>query len=60
VILAISSIVAALITMIYYHHMAYKEFGGVTGDLAGWFLQVCELSVAAAAVVTYRIMEVIT
>jgi adenosylcobinamide-GDP ribazoletransferase len=23
--------------------MAMKEFGGVTGDLAGCFLQICEL-----------------
>ena len=50
---------AALISMLYYHHVAYKEFGGITGDLAGWFLQVCELSSAAAAVLAYRIMEVI-
>ena len=20
-----------------------REFGGITGDLAGWFLQICEL-----------------
>jgi adenosylcobinamide-GDP ribazoletransferase len=55
----VSAAAAALVTMMYYHHMANKEFGGVTGDLAGWFLQVCELVVAAAAAFTYRIMEVI-
>jgi adenosylcobinamide-GDP ribazoletransferase len=38
--------------------MAYREFGGITGDLAGWFLQVCELVIAASAALTYRIMEV--
>ena len=27
----------------YYRYMSYKEFGGITGDLAGFFLQVCEL-----------------
>ncbi|MCD8222218.1 MAG: adenosylcobinamide-GDP ribazoletransferase [Clostridiales bacterium] len=26
-----------------YHRMAVREFGGVTGDLAGFFLQICEL-----------------
>ena len=26
----------------YYRYMAYREFGGVTGDTAGWFLTVCE------------------
>ena len=34
----------------YYRHMAYKNFGGVTGDLAGWFVQVTELVLAAAVV----------
>ena len=34
----------------YYHHMALKKFGGVTGDLAGWFLQVCELCMLAGVV----------
>ena len=55
----ISAAAAALLLMMYYRHMAYREFGGITGDLAGWFLQVCELLIAAAAVFTYRIMEVI-
>ena len=27
----------------YYHHMAMKEFGGTTGDLAGYFLQINEI-----------------
>ena len=50
--------VGALLTLLYYRHMAYKEFGGITGDLAGWFLQVCELVLAASAALTYRLMEV--
>ncbi|MEG2387265.1 MAG: adenosylcobinamide-GDP ribazoletransferase [Clostridia bacterium] len=33
-----------------YRHMALKKFGGTTGDLAGWFLQVCELTCAIFAV----------
>lgn len=32
-----------------FRRMAIKEFGGITGDLAGYFLQVCELAIAAAA-----------
>ena len=32
----------ALLTL-YYHHMALREFGGVTGDLAGWYLCMSEL-----------------
>lgn len=27
----------------YYHHVALKEFGGTTGDIAGFFVQLCEL-----------------
>lgn len=27
----------------YYYRMALREFGGITGDLAGWFLQLSEL-----------------
>ncbi len=31
---------------IYYYQMSKKKFGGITGDLAGWFLQKCELVMA--------------
>ena len=41
---AVALVVAGL-GFLYYRHMAYKNFGGITGDLAGWFLQVCELLV---------------
>ena len=33
---------------LYYRHMAYKQFGGVTGDLAGWYSQTLELCLIAA------------
>lgn len=32
-----------VLVYIYYCHMARQKFGGITGDLAGWFLQVVEL-----------------
>lgn len=41
---------AALLVFWYYHHMAMKQFGGMTGDLAGYFLQLAELAMLAAAV----------
>ncbi len=41
--------VCALLIFVYYHHMAVKEFGGTTGDLAGWFVQSCELGMLIAA-----------
>lgn len=36
---------AAIACYLYYCYMSKKEFGGITGDLAGWFLQICELSI---------------
>ncbi|MBO5574475.1 MAG: adenosylcobinamide-GDP ribazoletransferase [Clostridium sp.] len=35
-------ILAAAGTYLWFHRMCLKEFGGVTGDLAGYFLQSCE------------------
>ncbi len=34
---------AACVVFGWYYRMSVKEFGGITGDLAGYFLQVCEL-----------------
>ena len=49
-------ILAGLICFGYYRGMAYKLFGGITGDLAGYFLQVCELVVLISAAVVSKIM----
>ncbi len=40
---AVFVIVAMLIVFIYYRYKSYKEFGGITGDLAGWFLCLSEM-----------------
>lgn len=42
--------IAAFGILILYRHEAYRLFGGITGDLAGWFLVVCELTGLAALV----------
>ena len=39
---------AAAVCFFYYKRVSRKEFGGITGDLAGFFLQICELAMAAA------------
>ncbi|MDO4522338.1 MAG: adenosylcobinamide-GDP ribazoletransferase [Eubacteriales bacterium] len=39
-----------------YYRMAYRKFGGMTGDLAGFFVQVCELAMAIGVVVTANFM----
>lgn len=43
--------VAGILVFLYYRHMAYQTFGGITGDLAGYFLQVCELVILMVAVI---------
>lgn len=44
---------AALLVFIYYRTRLQKQFGGLSGDLAGWFLQVAELAMLAAFVVAH-------
>ena len=39
-----------------YKRMALKVFGGFTGDLAGWFLTVCELVILAAVILTEKVV----
>ena len=41
---------AALAVLARYYHVSQKQFGGITGDLAGWFLQKTELWMLAALV----------
>ena len=43
---------SAVLCFLFYKHIAYKEFGGTTGDLCGWFLQICEIVMPAASVLT--------
>ena len=38
IILAFIIYAVCVAVFLYYRHMAYKEFGGVTGDLAGYLL----------------------
>ena len=53
--LAILCFAAAAVCFAYYRYMAYKNFGGVTGDLAGWFVQITELALAAVIVLGGKI-----
>ena len=43
---------AALLALWRYYFVAKKQFGGITGDLAGWFLQRAELWMLAALAVS--------
>ena len=42
-----AALIFGLLALAYYRRMAQKQFGGVTGDTSGFFLQVCELSMMA-------------
>lgn len=55
---ALAALAAAVIVYFIYRFVALKQFGGFTGDLAGWFLQLCELAMLAAAVLAERICGV--
>ena len=44
-------IAVSFIVLLYYRYMAYKQFGGVTGDLAGYLLCVSELCMTIAVAV---------
>jgi len=44
-------VTAMVLTMVHYYHMSKKQFGGITGDLAGYFLMICELTIAGGVVI---------
>lgn len=55
----ILAVAGALSCFLFYRISAYKNFGGITGDTAGWFLQICELVIAVMVLVGGKITEVI-
>jgi adenosylcobinamide-GDP ribazoletransferase len=54
--LAIAAMVVFAISTIYYRYSSMKQFGGVTGDLAGWFLQSSELAVLLSLVIIGKLI----
>lgn len=50
----VAVLIAALLSVLYYRFMSHREFGGITGDLAGWFVQVMELAALAAVVLLQK------
>ena len=45
------ALISAFSVFTYYRLKFYKELNGITGDTAGWFLQVCELVTAFAILI---------
>lgn len=52
-----AAVAAAGLCFVYYYRMAIQKFGGMTGDLAGYFLQICELAIAFTAVASDVILK---
>lgn len=50
-VIGISALLMAILVFHGYRMISYKQFGGITGDLAGWFLQLCELGMAIGALI---------
>jgi adenosylcobinamide-GDP ribazoletransferase len=48
-VMGIAEMLTAAACFAWYKYKCYKEFGGITGDTAGWFVTVCETALAAAA-----------
>ncbi len=44
-------ILSSLICFIFHYYNCIKNFGGITGDLAGFFLQICELAILIVSVI---------
>ena len=51
----ILAVAAAFAVFGYYRWRSYREFGGITGDTAGYFLTLCEGAMAVAAAVSVLI-----
>lgn len=52
-------IITVSLVVCYYRCFSYKYFKGVTGDLAGYFLQICEMSILVSIVFGFKLAEVI-
>ena len=55
----IAAVAGAGLSFLYYFVMSRRQFGGITGDLAGFFLQVCECAMVLAVVLAQRLEAVL-
>ncbi|MCX7614500.1 MAG: adenosylcobinamide-GDP ribazoletransferase [Clostridiales bacterium] len=49
-------VLIAIFTFLYYRRMSYRQFGGITGDLAGYFLQICEFNMLLIVLVVQKVV----
>jgi len=57
--IGVTMLAAAVGVFFYYNSLARRRFGGITGDLAGWFLVVCETAMLAACVIVPMLLSAI-
>ena len=50
------AVAAALLSFAYYYRRSKKEFGGITGDTAGYFVTLCEGCVVVVVAIAERLM----
>ncbi len=50
---------AAVAAFLWYRRKSYTEFGGITGDTAGWFVTVCEVAMTAVAAIAAIVLKMI-
>ena len=53
----ILTVICALVVFGYYRVVSYRQFGGITGDLAGYFLVLCELAMAYGVVIAGKLFD---
>lgn len=46
----------AMISFVYYYYVARKHFGGITKNVAGYFVQVCELIIPCVVLVAWKFL----
>ncbi len=51
-------LLATAISFLLYRQVSYRDFGGITGDLAGFFVQICELLMVLAVVIAQILIKV--
>ena len=51
--------IGSVVSVLYYRNFSYKKFGGITGDLEGYFLQICEINIIGFSAAASLISEVI-
>lgn len=55
----ISVCIAAALCLVIYRTMAYKNFGGITGDTEGWYLRITETAILAAVFTAEKVVMIL-